>query len=70
MTKAVIPITSGPQWETMQQAAARSGFGYETIRRAIASGALRVYNPTGSRKGNRIKVSDLEEWMSTYGDAA
>ena len=57
----------GPQWETMQQAATRSGFSYETVRRAIARGDPRVYTPTGRRKGNRIKISDLEELMSTYG---
>jgi excisionase family DNA binding protein len=50
---------------TVKEAAARSGFSYSTIIRAIRSGALKAYSPNqrAARPAYRVRPEDLAAWI-------
>lgn len=54
-----------PEWLSVKQAATITGLSETTIRRAIRSGTLKAFNPTGSirRPTWRIRREDLVAFM-------
>jgi excisionase family DNA binding protein len=53
------------EWLSVKQAAAVAGLSETTIRRAVRSGTLKAFNPTGSarRPTWRIRREDLVAFM-------